>query len=183
MGLFDKSKSKTSVNQTYNTTTTTALTDNSGNQGIQAGGAVRLDTRSSSTKTTNNISTDQGAVKIAGNIATAGITSAQASAAGALGFGKSALDTVAKANGDSLKLISGLITGAFDNSKTVVRDALDANAKATNDSISGFAALAKQTSASDGDKVGKVAMYAFVAIAAVFVLPAIFKGGAKVGFS
>lgn len=43
------------------------------------------------------------------------------------------------------------------------------------DTVQGFKDLTMQTSASTDDRVGKVALYAFIAVAAVIVLPQLFK--------
>lgn len=189
MGLFGGSKSKTSVSNVYDTDTVTTQTDNSGNEGFQnIGGNLSLASSESysSSNTTVNQSIDAGALKTAESITKgsfglvgAGLDNAQAASAGALAFGKSALEQVADANASSLDVLAGLVSGAFDNSKTIARDALAASAQATSDAAAGFGALAKQTSASTDDRVGKVAMYAFAALAAVFVLPALFKRGGK----
>jgi len=177
MGLFGGGNSKTSVTNQYETTTSTQQTDNSGNNGFQnIGGDLSL----------VNQSVDAGTVKEAGKIAEgafgivgAGLDNARAANAGSLAFGTSALQQVADVNSNSLDVLSGLVSGLIDNSKTIARDSIEASANATTAAAAGFGELAKQTSASTDDRVGKVAMYAFAALAAVFVLPALFKGGGK----
>lgn len=150
MGLFD-STSKTAVTNT--TTTNTEQVDKSGNTGFQdIGGNLTL------SSTSHNTAIDAGAV------------------AAGLNLGGQAIEATRQVNADSIELLSGLVSGALDNSKTMARDSIEASRQSTADAIAGFGSLAKATSASTDDRVGKVAMYAFAALAAVFVLPALFKG-------
>lgn len=176
MGLFGgDSKSSSSTSNRIDTRTTTHQTDNSGNTGILGGGSVRV----SNVERTTIQQSDSGAIKAATSIAQSGLSASRASTTQALGFGSAALKSVTAANHDSLKLLTGLVSGALDNSKTLARDSIAASAASSKAAVTGFAALAKTTSESTDDRVGRVALYAFAALAAVFVLPALFKGGGK----
>jgi hypothetical protein len=196
MGLLSSSKS--TVQNLYDTTTNTNQYDNSGNSGFQnIGGGVSLtsnvdnsiyntsnddnslslsstqntsnsnNTSTSTSTSTTNYLTDSGAVKAASDIA-----------GGAFGVASMSLDNAFAVNSNSLDVLKGLVSGALDNSVTLARDSIAANRAATDSAITGFGSLAQQTSASDGDRISKVAMYAFAALAAVFVLPALFRGKA-----
>jgi len=168
MGLFDRSSSSSTVNNIYDTRTDVRQVDQSGNAGLNLSNVSGV----SLAETTNVNYVDAGALKTAGDIA----SGAYALGTSALGLSGSALQTVAKANTDSLGLLAGLVSGAIDNSKTLTRDALDASAKSVSQAITGFSTLAAQNSQSSDDRVQKVALYALLAVAAVMVLPALFKG-------
>jgi len=80
------------------------------------------------------------------------------------GLAGRAIDAVSDATGGVLDFASGLFT-----------DALGAQKQLTDQNLTGLTALAKQTSASADDRVQKVALYAFVAVAAIMILPRLFK--------
>lgn len=178
MGFFD-SKTKQTVNQTTNTLTETTQADQSGNSGLSLAniaGSVGLDLSSNLVDNSVTNVLDGGALNIAGNIAHE-----------SLGLAGSSVDAISRVNGNSLELFGGLIEGLIDTTKSTTRDALDMSGNAlslfsnfarsaTADAVAGFGALAKQGAESTDDKVTKVAMYGLIAIAAIFVLPAIFKG-------
>jgi len=176
VGLFDTSKSSTVVSNQYTTETNTQQTDQGGNSGLNfsnVGGGVSL-------QTTTNVNTlDGGALNVAGNIA----SGAYGLGSQALGLGAKSLDAISAVNADSLTLLGGLVSGAIDNSRTMARDAIQAGSNTVSSAIAGFKSLAEQNSASSDDRVQKVALYAFLALAAVFVLPPLFKGGGKVNFT
>lgn len=86
----------------------------------------------------------------------------------ALGFGRDALDLTGATTRDALQRITEFGDLALEGSLAFARDLTDAN-------LTGLTALAQQTSASADDRVTKTAMYAFAAVAAIMVLPAIFK--------
>jgi hypothetical protein len=170
MGLFSSS-SRNTQSASYETVTNTDQTDQSGNSGLNFSRVGDVDLSDRSTTTLTTISTDQGALRVAGGLgeaafsfAGAGLDNAQAANAGALSFGRSALDNVARVNADSLSLLGGLITGAIDSSRTLARDAIE-----------GFGSLATRNSASTDDRVTKLAGFALAAVAAAFILPAIWK--------
>jgi hypothetical protein len=188
-GFFGSGEKKTTT--TYNTVTNTEQTDNSGNSGFLGNGDVSLSSNESNTTSisdsgnTYNTLSDSGAIKAASDIAGgafglagAGLDNARAAAAGSINFAGTAIGQLADANANSLDVLKGLVSGAFDSSKTLARDVIAANKEATATAISGFGSLAQQNSQSSDDRVQKVALYALVAVAAVFILPAIFKGHA-----
>ena len=67
---------------------------------------------------------------------------------------------------------------SFDFARDVVSGAGSAVADAVRTNIEGLQSLAHQTSESSDDRVTRVAMYAFAAIAAVFILPKLFGSNA-----
>lgn len=81
-----------------------------------------------------------------------------------------ALDTVANSTAGVLDFASGLFG-----------QAIKAQTDLTDTNLAGVTALGKQVSQSatqsTNEAISKVAVYALVAVAAIFVLPAIFKGG------
>jgi hypothetical protein len=93
-----------------------------------------------------------------------------------LEFGSDALGRVAQAGADTLSFGRSALESSLDFAGDLVGQAIKAQADLTADNLQGLGNLAKQTSASADDRVSKVALYAFAAIAAVFVLPAIFRG-------
>lgn len=204
MGIFD-SKTKQINDIDTTTVTDTDQLDQSGNEGLnlgQVGGSAVLDLSSTTnltdaSQTSTTIQTnylDGGSLTLAGDIsrqalavAGGGVANASAANAGALQFGSQALSQVADLNANSLQLFASLVGDAFDNSRTLARDAIDASANAlakfsdfsstaTADAVAGFGALAKQGAESTDDKVSKVAMYGLAAIVAAMVLPQLFKG-------
>lgn len=179
MGLFDRSSSRTEVANTYRTETNTQQTDQSGNTGLNLsniGGGLSL------TDSTTINSIDGGALDVAANIAAGAYGLGSQALTGALNFGRTSVDSIAKVNADSLSLLGGLVSGAIDNSRTITRDSLAASKDSVQQAISGFQSLATQNSQSSDDRVQKVALYALAAIAAVFILPALFNGKGKGAF-
>ena len=169
MGLFDRSSSSSTVQNIYETSTEVDQVDQSGSSGLNLSNVSGVSL--SEQNTVNYV--DPGALEAAKNIA----AGAYGLGSQALNLSGSSLQTVAKVNSDSLGLLAGLVSGAIDNSKTLTRDALASNKESVQQAISGFSTLAKQNSASSDDRVQTVALYAFAALAAVFVLPALFRGG------
>lgn len=100
------------------------------------------------------------------DVSYAAITSAASSA-------EHASDRVERFAGDALAQNSNLIGDALDFAAGLFDQATGSVQKAVDTNISGLQSLAKQTSSSADDRVTKVAMYAFLALGAAFVLPAI----------
>lgn len=94
-------------------------------------------------------------------------------------FGDTALASYEGISSDALNRVTESSRGAFDFARDLFGAANDATSRLAADNLSGLTSLAQQTSASSDDRVTKIALYALVAVAAVFILPRIFgKGGA-----
>jgi len=91
---------------------------------------------------------------------------------------KATLDSQSDVAGRALNAVSDAGSKVLDFAAQLFEDATSAQSNLTDQNLQGLTTLAKQTSASADDRVQKVALYAFVAIAAVLVLPRLFKGGA-----
>lgn len=151
MGIFDRSRSETTTNLLDQTITETRQTDQSGNTGLNisdVGGRVDIRT------------TDAGAI------------------AGGLGVASQSLSTLERVNADSLELLAGLASKSIDASKTLARDSAESNAGFLQQAVTGFGSLAQQTAQSSDDRLTKIVAIALAAVAAVVVLPALFKGKA-----
>lgn len=111
-----------------------------------------------------------------------GLDTALDATRGALDFSESAVRSNESIARDSIKRISdfgGVALGeSLDFARDIFEGAGNALKNVTEQNLTGLTGLAKQTSESSDDKVTRTAMYAFAAIAAVFVLPALF-GGAR----
>lgn len=205
MGFFD-SKSKTVTQTLYDTDTNTVQTDQSGNSGVNISGGGSLssdshdvstvdsrsfnDSRDMSVRDSGNVYLDAGAVRGGLDLAQTALSFANeagANAAGlvqsganrALQFGSDALTAVQRVNADSLSLLGGLVTQTIDASKTLAREGAQANASTLADALGGFQKLAVQNSETSDDKITRVIGFALAAVAAVVVLPALFKGGGR----
>lgn len=197
MGLFDRSSSTTNTTLVDQTETNSQQSDNSGDGSLKfagIGGGVSLalsstndlstrdshdifDSRSSSSSiansgntrtTTNTTLSDSGAVAAGRDLGLSGIATAN-----------SALTAFQKVNADSISMLSALATKSIDASQTLARDSADSSSGFLRDAISGFSTLAKQTSEGSDDKIARVVGFALAAVAAVVVLPALFKSGGK----
>lgn len=185
-GFFGSGAKNQETNTQYNTTTNTDQLDQSGNSGLNLSNTdASFDSHDSTvltnreTNTTIYTAIDGGALKEAGAAIAGGLELARKATSGALDFGTNAVDQIARLNSNSLDLFAELTQGAFDSARSLARDSMDANARATTAAVEGFGALAKQSSESTDDKVSKVAAYGLVAIAAILILPALFRGGGK----
>lgn len=69
---------------------------------------------------------------------------------------------------------AGVSRDALDFASEVGGGVLDFARNLVGDTVSGLQTLSQQTSQSSDDRVAKIAMYAFVAVAAVLVLPKMF---------
>lgn len=107
--------------------------------------------------------------------------------AGALRFGGDTVSDAFSFGTRSLDSVTDFADSALSSNVGVTRDALEfaGNAGAgvldfarslVGDTVTGLKDLSMQTSASTDDRVAKVALYAFVAVAAAIVLPQLFKG-------
>jgi hypothetical protein len=156
MGIFDRSSSTQNTNLYDQTTTTTTQTDQSGNSGL-------------------NLSDVAGVIGIS--------LHNEVSDAGAIDAGRElgvrALSTVERVNADSLELLAGLANNTIDASKTLARDSAESHSSFLQDAIAGFGSLAKQNTQSADDRLTKIVGIALAAVAAVVVLPALFKSGGK----
>jgi hypothetical protein len=176
MGLFD---SKSKVSTSYDTTTNTEQTDNSGNSGfLGIGGGVSLSSQEDNSIQYSDSSSRSEATNISDSGNTYNMLSDSGAVQGAFGVANLSLNGAFEQNSNSLRVLSGLVTGALDNSVTLARDSINANKAATDQVISGFGSLAQQNASTSDDRVSKVALYAFAALAAIFVLPALLRGKA-----
>lgn len=96
----------------------------------------------------------------------------------ALSFGRDAIAEIADFGGAAIGEVSRANKSVLDFASDLYHESVVAQENLTQNNLSGLTALAQQTSSSADDRVGKVAGYAFLAIAAVFVLPALLKGNA-----
>jgi hypothetical protein len=92
-------------------------------------------------------------------------------------FGGRAIGEVADFGGLAINQLRDAQIAGFDFASDLFDSALSAQANLTESNLDGLGQLAQQTSASADDRVTKVALYAFLAIAAVFVLPKLFERG------
>jgi hypothetical protein len=180
VGIFDRSKSETNQTLIDQTTTNTKQTDQSGGllTFADVGGGIALDlsSRESLTddrdiydsRTTNTTLSDSGAIAAGRELGV-----------GALGVARDSLSSLERVNADSLKLLSGLADKSIDASRTLARDAAASGSDFLETAIGGLSSLAKQNSQTSDDRLTKVVGIALAAVAAVVVLPAIFKSGAK----
>lgn len=90
------------------------------------------------------------------------------------GFGDSALGEVSGISREAINSVLDAGAGVLDFASGIFDRAIDAQANLAGQNLNGLTQLARQTSESADDRVSRTAMYAFVAIAAVFVLPALF---------
>ena len=197
MGIFDRSSSTTNqtlVDQTNTTTTQTdqsgalvALSDLAGAFGIDLSSRDSHDVvdRSSSSSSTsiansgNTTLSDANAIAAGRELGLAGIGGARAAVDTlANSYGQS-LTVLERVNSDSLELLAGLASDSIDASKTLARDAAESSASFLDQAIAGFGELATQTSESGDDKMARVIGFALAAVAAVVVLPALFRSGGK----
>ncbi len=95
-------------------------------------------------------------------------------------FSTAALATQADANRSALGAVADQTSGVLDFASGLFSQALSANANLTDQNIGAVSALSRQVSQSatqsTNDAVSKVAVYALLAVAAIFVLPALVKG-------
>ena len=164
MGLFSGGNSRSSTTQeqtTYNDTRN--LQDNEGLTVGENSGSISVST------------TDFGAVDAATDVSREALDLGRSAVDGAYDFAgrgmDNAFDFARGTNrdamdfaGDALGTVAGLADMTRESSRELVGD-----------TIAGFKSLAMQTSASTDDRVAKIAMYAFAAVAALVILPQIFK--------
>jgi hypothetical protein len=160
---------------------------------LDSGGKGNSRARTTSSSTTNNETTnfvdnsvhtsDFGAVQAGTDVATRALEENSEVARASIGAGRdlagSAFDTARDINDDSLKLLGGLVDKSIDASKTYARDSAEGFKGALTTALGGYEKLAVQNSASSDDRVTKVAGLALLAVAAVLILPALFKGGGR----
>jgi hypothetical protein len=77
-----------------------------------------------------------------------------------------------------LNRVTEVSRGVLDFAAELFGSATDAQSKLTQDSLAGINDLALQTSSTSDDRVAKIALYALIAVAAVFILPRLFGKGA-----
>lgn len=196
MGLLSSRRSSTTVNETDVTNLSQGFENIDGT--VLAG---------SGSLTITNTATDGGALDAAASIADRALSVGLDVSREALDVGRSALDTalltnqrgldnalafgsrslssVDAARADALNLadrsvssIADLSDRGFSFAESTLGAALRAVGDATDAAIGGVQSLARQTTASEGDRVSKVAIYAVLAVAAALALPAIFRGKA-----
>jgi hypothetical protein len=184
VGIFDSSRSTQNTNLYDQTTTVTNQTDQSGGflTFSEVGGGIGIDassrdshdvfdSRSSSTSIANSGNTtlsDSGAIAAGRDVGLGGLK-----------LGGDALTTLERVNADSLTLLGGLVDKSIDASRTLARDSADSTAGLLQQAVEGFGSLARTTSEGESDKITRVVGFALAAVAAMVVLPAIFKGGGK----
>lgn len=98
-------------------------------------------------------------------------------AADGFSFGTRSLDTVADFADSALNTNADLARDSLSFASEVGGGVLDFARSLVGDTVSGLQTLSMQTSSSSDDRVAKIAMYAFVAVAAAVVLPKIFGKG------
>lgn len=166
MGLFDsggKGNSRANTSSSSTTTNeTTTLIDNSVHTSdfgaVQAALDIGLEALRMGGE---NLTTSA-------DLAGRGLDTALDATRSALDFSESVVGSNERLARDSILAISDFGGVALGEVTNFARDLTEAN-------LSGLTSLARQTSESADDRVSRVAMYAFAAIAAVFVLPALFK--------
>jgi hypothetical protein len=89
-------------------------------------------------------------------------------------FGTRSLDSVTAFADEALATNAGVSRDALDFASEVGGGVLDFARNLVGDTVSGLQSLSMQTSQSSDDRVAKIALYAFVAVAAVLVLPKMF---------
>jgi hypothetical protein len=146
------------------------------------------DSRSSSSTSSTSIAnsgnttttlSDAGAISAGLELGRAGIGAARdAGALAANSYGES-LTVLERINADSLELLGGLANNAIDASRTLARDSAEAGSNVLEQALGGLSSLAKQNSQSADDRLTKIVGIALAAIAAVVVLPVLFKSGGK----
>lgn len=94
----------------------------------------------------------------------------------AFSFGTRSLDSVTDFADSALQTNVGVTRDALDFAGEAGAGVLDFARSLVGDTVTGLKDLSMQTSASTDDRVAKVALYAFVAVAAAIVLPQLFKG-------
>lgn len=92
----------------------------------------------------------------------------------AFAFGTRSLDSVTAFADEALQTNAGVSRDALDFASEVGGGVLDFARNLVGDTVSGLQSLSMQTSQSSDDRVAKIALYAFVAVAAVLVLPKMF---------
>ena len=119
-------------------------------------------------------------LRTASDLAGRGLDTALDATRSALDFSDSVVSSNESIARDSIQHIADFGGVALGESLDFARDVFEGAGNALKDvtqtNLEGLTSLARQTSESADDRVSRVAMYAFAAIAAVFVLPAIFKG-------
>lgn len=95
-------------------------------------------------------------------------------ASDAFAFGTRSLDSVTAFADEALQTNAGVSRDALDFASEVGGGVLDFARGLVGDTVSGLQSLSMQTSQSSDDRVAKIALYAFVAVAAVLVLPKMF---------
>lgn len=113
-------------------------------------------------------------LETAANLAGRSLDTAEFAVRGAFDFGETAIGSQETIARDAISEIAEfgeraleMITGGFG-------DALGAQSRLTEQNLGGLTALARETSESADDRVSRTALFAFAAIAAIFVLPALF---------
>lgn len=86
-------------------------------------------------------------------------------------FGGVAIGEVAGANREALNAVLDAGSGVLDFARDIFSSSAQGQANLAQQNLTGLTALAKQTSESGDDRVTRVAMYAFLAVAAVFIIP------------
>lgn len=95
----------------------------------------------------------------------------------AFAFGTRSLDSVTGFADSALQSNVGVSRDALDFASEVGGGVLDFAKGLVGDTVKGLQDLSMQTSSTSDDRVAKIAMYAFAAVAAAVVLPKIFSKG------
>lgn len=107
----------------------------------------------------------------ASQLAGRGLDTALDATRGALSFGEHVVDSNETIARDAMQGVSDVGGAALDFAGNIFDRALSAQSGLASANIGGLTQLAKQTSSSADDRVTRTAMYALMAMAAVFVLP------------
>jgi hypothetical protein len=152
-------------------------------------GTSRSSSASSSNTTVNTdnrvYQSDFGAVKAGTDVAAAAVTGAVDIGKEAIDLGRAGLDAgtdnlnlglgfAADTYGGGLDFASRIVDQLFSFTETAIDTAGSQARSLASDSVAGYQALARNTSESADDKVVKIGAVALAAVAAIFVLPAVF---------
>jgi hypothetical protein len=122
-------------------------------------------------------------IKQGGDVAIAGLDVASDAYSRGLDLAKFSVDAVSDAGYQATDRVARFAENSLDFADDIFSTAIASNARTLDTSLAGLNTLAQNVSQSATQSVNqgvqKVAMYAFLAVAAILVLPAIAKGGLK----
>jgi len=163
------SSASTSSNQQQ--ATTTSNLNLQGGSGTTIGGDRNVITTTDAGAVAGGVSLGTDAIHMAGDVSQAAINLGQWAVSQGTDVANHGLDNARAAyetsltfGSDALQAVQQIAAASQSNNRAIVSDA-----------VTGFQSLAMQNSASEADKVSKVAIYGFAAIAAALVLPKLLK--------